>query len=155
MRRVTRLHATPKASGQGWVFDTYHYHAVFTDSPITMLQAESQHRGHAIIEQVHADLQAGALAHLPSGHFQANAAWLPCAVMAFNLTRAAGALAGALHTKATTASLRAHLISVPARIATSARRPTLHLPRDCPWETGWQQLFDVLTTTGPPTPAAA
>ena len=73
--------------------------------------------------------------------------------MAFNLTRAAGALAGGLHTKATTASLRAHLISVPARIATSARRPTLHLPRDWPWETGWQHLFD--STTGPPLPAAA
>jgi len=48
-----------------------------------------------------------------------------------------GALAGALHAKATTASLRAHLISVPARIATSGRRPTLHLPRNWPWETGW------------------
>ena len=154
VRRVTRLHAAPKASGQGVLFDTYRYHAVFTDSPITMVQAESQHRGHAIIEQVHADLRAGALAHLPSGHFQANAAWLQCAVMAFNLTRAAGALAGSLHTKATTASLRAHLISVPARIATTGRRPTLHLPRDWPWQPGWQQLFDT-ATTGPPTPAAA
>jgi len=154
VRRVKRLNGTPRASGQGVLFDTYRYHAVFTDTPITMLQAESQHRGHAIIEQVHADLRAGALAHLPSGHFQANAAWLQCAVMAFNLTRAAGALAGGLHTKATTASLRAHLISVPARIATSARRPTLHLPRDWPWETGWQQLFDTVTT-GPPTATAA
>ncbi len=154
VRRVTRRHAAPKSSGQGMLFDTYRYHAVFTDSPITMLQAESQHRGHALIEQVHADLRAGALAHLPSGHFQANAAWLQCAVMAFNLTRAAGTLAGSLHTKATTATLRAHLISVPARIATSGRRPTLHLPRDWPWEPGWQQLFDTLAT-GPPTPAAA
>jgi len=154
VRRVKRLQSGAKASGQGVLFDTYRYHAVFTDTPITMLQAESQHRGHAIIEQVHADLRAGALAHLPSGHFQANAAWLQCAVMAFNLTRAAGALAGSLHTKATTASLRAHLISVPARITTSARRPTLHLPRDWPWETGWQQLFDTVTTR-PPTPAAA
>jgi len=136
------------------LFDTYRYHAVFTDTPITMLQAESQHRGHAIIEGVHADLRAGALAHLPSGHFQANAAWLQCAVMAFNLTRAAGALAGGRHTKSTTASLRAHLISVPARIATTGRRPTLHLPRDWPWQPGWQQLFDT-ATTGPPTPAAA
>jgi len=83
VRRVTRLQPSSKASGQGVLFDTYRYHAVFTDSPITMLQAESQHRGHAIIEQVHADLRAGALAHLPSGHFQANAAWLQCAVMAF------------------------------------------------------------------------
>ena len=56
------------------LFDTYRYHAVFPDTPMTMVQAESQHRGHAIIEQVHADLRAGALAHLPSGHFQANAA---------------------------------------------------------------------------------
>ncbi len=154
VRRVTRLHASPKASGQGVLFDTYRYHAVFTDTPITVLQAESQHRGHAIIEQVHADLRAGALAHLPSGHFQANAAWLQCAVMAFNLTRAAGVLAGGRHTKSTTASLRAHLISVPARIATTGRRPTLHLPRDWPWQPGWQQLFDT-TTTGPPTTAAA
>jgi len=155
VRRVKRLQSGAKASGQGVLFDTYRYHAVFTDTPITMLQAESQHRGHAIIEGVHADLRAGALAHLPSGHFQANAAWLQSAVMAFNLTRAAGALAGGLHPKATTASLRVHLISVPARIATSGRRPTLHLPRDWPWEPGWQQLFDTVTTTGPPTVTAA
>lgn len=153
VRRVTRLQAAAKSSGQGTLFDTYRYHAVFTDTPITMLQAESQHRGHAIIETVHADLRAGPLAHLPSGQFAANAAWLQCAVMAFNLTRAAGALAGGLHTKATTASLRAHLIAVPARIATSGRRPTLHLPRDWPWETGWQHLID--TVTSPPQPAAA
>ena len=78
----------------------------------------------------------------------------PRQVMAFNLTRAAGALASSLHTKATTAFLRAHLISVPARITTSGRRPTLHLPRDWPWDTGWQQLFNTVTTR-PPTPAAA
>jgi hypothetical protein len=46
------------------------------------------HRGHAIIEQVHADLKNSALAHLPSGTFTANAAWLVLAVLAFNLTRA-------------------------------------------------------------------
>jgi len=46
---------------------------VFSATPMTMVQAESQHRGHAIIEQVHADLRAEALAHLPSSHFQANA----------------------------------------------------------------------------------
>jgi hypothetical protein len=39
-----------------------------------MLQAEAQHRGHAIVEQVIADLKNGPLAHLPSGKFTANAA---------------------------------------------------------------------------------
>ena len=60
-----------------------------------MLAAEATHRDHAIIEQVIADLKNGPLAHLPSGRFAANAAWLVLAAIAFNLTRAAGALAGA------------------------------------------------------------
>jgi hypothetical protein len=36
--------------------------------------------------------KASALAHLPSGKFTANAAWFVLTVIAFNLTRAAGAL---------------------------------------------------------------
>ena len=43
----------------------WRYHAVFTDSPFVMLQAEEQHRDHAIIEQVLADQASGPLAHLP------------------------------------------------------------------------------------------
>jgi hypothetical protein len=39
-----------------------------------MVQAESQHRAHAIIEQLIADVVASALANLPSGSFPANAA---------------------------------------------------------------------------------
>ena len=105
------------------------------------LAAEAAHRDHAIIEQVIADLKHSALAHLPSGHFGANGAWLACAVMAYNLTRAAGALAGAMHAKARTATLRARLINVAARISNSARRQVLHLPRCWPWEPGLDELF--------------
>ncbi len=61
--------------------------------------------------------------------------------MAHNLTRAVGALASVVHAKATTATVRAQLICVPARLASSARRMVLHLPRDWPWEPAWQQLF--------------
>jgi hypothetical protein len=50
--------------------------------------------GTRIIEQVHADLKDSAFAHLPSGKLTANAAWLVLAVIAFNLTRAAGVLGG-------------------------------------------------------------
>jgi hypothetical protein len=39
---------------------------VFTDSTETMLAAEATHRGHAIVEQVIADLKGGPLAHLPA-----------------------------------------------------------------------------------------
>ena len=92
------------------------------------MAADKTHRGHAIIEQVHADLKNSALAHLPSGMFAANAAWLVLAVIAFNLTRAAATLTGPTLAKATTATIRRKLITVPARIASSARRVTLHLP---------------------------
>jgi hypothetical protein len=73
---------------------------VFTDSPFVLAQAEAQHRGHAVIEQINADLIAGPLAHLPSGHFSANDAWLTCAAIAHNLTRAAGHLAAATYATA-------------------------------------------------------
>ena len=99
---------------------------VFTNSPLPMLQAEKPHRAHAIVEQVIADLKNGPLAHLPSGSFSANSAWLVCTAMAFNLTRAAGALASVFHTKATTGTIRAQLINVPSRLARSARKTTLH-----------------------------
>ena len=77
---------------QGELFRVWRHHAVFTDSPLPMLDAEADHRRHAIVEQVIADLKNSALAHLPSGNFAANSAWLVLAAMAFNLTRAAGAL---------------------------------------------------------------
>ena len=153
VRRVRRLNPTSKTGDeQGDLFTTWRHHAVFTDSPMTMLQAEAQHRGHAIIEQVIADLKNGPLAHLPSGRFDANAAWLVCAAMAFNLTRAAGALASTRHAKATTATIRAELINVPARLARTARTLTLHLPVAWPWQNAWEALFD--TAVHPPRASA-
>ena len=80
--------------GQATLFDTWRFHAFFTTTDLDTVTADKTHRGHAIIEQVHADLKDSALAHLPSGRFTANAAWLVLAVMAFNLTRAAATLTG-------------------------------------------------------------
>ena len=48
-----------------------------------MIQAEAQHRDHAIVEQVFADLVCGPLAHLPSGHFPPTphgSPWPPSAI---------------------------------------------------------------------------
>jgi hypothetical protein len=47
----------------------WRHHAVFTDSPLPKVDAEADHRRHGVIEQVIADLKAGALAHLPSARF--------------------------------------------------------------------------------------
>ena len=144
VRRVKRLNPASVPAGQDALFATYRHHAVFTDSPMSMLDAEECHRQHAVIEQVNADLKSGALAHLPSGSFAANSAWLVLAAIAFNLTRAAGVLASTFHARATGATIRRQLISVPARLASSARRLLLHLPTAWPWREDWQQLFDLL-----------
>jgi hypothetical protein len=136
-------------ANQNPLFIVYRYHAVFTNSPLPMLEAEKAHRGHAIVEQVIADLKNGPLAHLPSGAFWANSAWLVLATMAFNLTRTAGTLASTFHAKATTGTIRAQLISVPGRLARSARRLVLHLPTGWPWQTAWTQMATA-TREGPP-----
>jgi hypothetical protein len=159
VRRVKRLNPSskPKAGNadkgltveQQELFATYRYHAVFSDSPLVLVQAEKSHREHAIIEQVIADLKSGPMAHLPSSSFMANSAWLVLAAMAFNLTRAAGCLASAFHARATTATLRAQLINVPARLAHSARKLVLHLPERWPWQPAWEQLWDA-TMGAPP-----
>ncbi len=121
-----------QANAQGELFPLWRHHAIFTNSPLPMLTAEADHRRHAIIEQVIADLKNGPLAHLPSGSFAANSAWLVLAAIAFNLTRATVTLASAFHARATTATIRAQLINVAARVSPSARRATLHLPTNWP-----------------------
>ena len=88
---------------------------------------------------------------ITSGHFAANAAWVVMAAIAFNLPRAAGTIASVFHAKATTATIRRQLIAVPGRLATSARRLVIHLPKDWPWQDSWEGLFN--TVCGPPTPA--
>ena len=75
-----------------------------------LARAESDHRGHAVVEQVFADLIDGPWAHLPSAAFNANAAWIQLAVTAHALTRALGTLASPRHAKARGATIRAELI---------------------------------------------
>jgi hypothetical protein len=140
VRRIPRADPA-QITGQGELIAQYRYHAVFTDSPFTLIQAESQHRGHAIIEQVNADLIAGPLAHLPSGRFAANDAWLTCAAIAHNLTRTAGHLAGRPHAGARPASIRTRVITVAARLAHRARAIHLHLPEHWPWQAAFDNLF--------------
>ncbi|MCA1701783.1 MAG: transposase [Actinobacteria bacterium] len=150
VRRVKGLN--PKtAPGQGGLFDLWRHHAVFVTSRFETLQAETQHRGHAVIEQIIADAAGSALAHLPSGIFTANAAWAVLWAITHNLTHAAAVLAGALHARATTATVRAHLINVPARLARSARRVTLHLPEHWPWQPAWENLHVAIHRPPQPT----
>ncbi|MFI6682029.1 IS1380 family transposase [Kribbella sp. NPDC050470] len=156
VRRIPDLNTgkNKTAGQQDALFDVWRFHAFFTTvgtEAMDTITVDKIHRGHAIIEQVNADLKDSALAHLPSGVFAANAAWLVLAVMAFNLTRAAATLTGTELAKSTTGTIRRKLINIAARIASSARRITLHLPLGWPWQHHWTALFSQVC--GPPTTA--
>ncbi|MFD8933267.1 hypothetical protein [Streptomyces mirabilis] len=77
--RLKRLNPKSVPEGQAELFGAWRHHVIFTDSPFVLAQAEPMHREHAQVEQVFADLEDSALAHLPSGKFTANAAWLTLA----------------------------------------------------------------------------
>ena len=124
------------------LFPVWRYHPFFTNSALPTAEADLTHRRHAIVETTFADLIDGPLAHIPSGLFGANCAWLACAVITHNLLRAAGTIAGGHHTVARGATLRRNLVTVPARFAAPARKPTLHLPAHWPWQAGWKTLWN-------------
>jgi hypothetical protein len=146
VRRIKRLQALASdGTAQGELFATFRHHAFITNSTLALIEADQTHREHAIIEQTIAELKEGPLAHLPSGNYAANAAWLSHAVIAFNIARASGVAAGAA--KIRWATLRKRVINTPARIASTGRRLVLHLPENWPWAHTWQTLWATATSS--------
>ena len=128
---VRRVRPTPGSQlALDVVFD---HHALVTDRDGDTLALEADHRAHARVELVIRDLKDGPLAHLPSGKFTANAAWLGLAVLAHNLGRHTLTAAGADWSAATVGSLRRKLLTMPARLVSSARRLRLRAPANWPW----------------------
>jgi hypothetical protein len=137
------------------LFPVWRYHPFLTNSELPTAQADITHRRHAIIETTFADLIDGPLARIPSGLFSANCAWLACAVIAHNLLRAAGTLAGGCHAVARGATLRRDLVNIPARFAAPSRRPMLHLPVHWPRQIEWKTLWDNVISYPTAQPRAA
>jgi hypothetical protein len=135
------------ANTQDPLFPVWRYHPFFTTNTEPVAQADITHRAHAICETVWSDLIDGAWAHQPSGSFAANAAWTVLAAITHNLLRAAGTLTGTTrYALARGATLRDHLINIPARLARPQRRPFLHLPRHWPRADAWLALWTSVFT---------
>ena len=136
---VRRVRPTP--GSQLALFVDYSYHAFITDRQGDTLQLEADHRRHAEVENAIKDLKYGVgLNHLPSGRFAANAAWPATQVMAYNLARWTARI-GLGQQVVTTKTLRRRLFSLAGRITHSARRLTLHLPQNWPWETQFSRAL--------------
>jgi hypothetical protein len=146
---VRRVRPTPGSQlALDVVFD---YHAILTDRDGPLLEIEADHRAHAVVELAIRDLKAGGLAHVPSGIFTANAAWLALAVLAHNLGRWTLAAAGENWCRATTETLRTKLVSMPARLVHTARRLRLRAPTNWPWRDAFETALIRIAAIPAPT----
>jgi Transposase DDE domain group 1 len=126
--RRTRL-----LGAQAELWPDWRHFAFVTNRTDDITIVEAEHRDHAVVEQVIADLKDQALQHFPSGHFYANAAWTVLACLAHNLLRWTHLLGLPDTTVRAARTLRRRLLSIPGRLTSHARGWTLHLPARWPW----------------------
>jgi hypothetical protein len=118
---------------QAELWPNWRHFAFLTNRTDAITVVEAEHRDHAVVEQVIADLKDQALAHFPSGHFYANAAWTVLGALAHNLLRWTQLLGLPDTTARAARTLRRRLLAIPGRLTRHARGWTLHLPARWPW----------------------
>jgi hypothetical protein len=118
---------------QAELWPDWRHFCLITNRTDDLQTVEAEHRDHAVVEQVIADLKDQALGHFPSGHFHANAAWTVLACLAHNLLRWTQLLGLPDTTVRAARTLRRRLLAVPGRLTNHARGFTLHLPARWPW----------------------
>jgi hypothetical protein len=144
--RRTRL-----VGAQAELWPDWRHFCFVTNRTDAIAIVDAEHRDHAVVEQVIADLKDQALAHFPSGHFNANGAWTVLAAIAHNLMRWTQLLGLPDTTVRAARTLRRRLLAVPGRLTMHARGWTLHLPARWPWHgdyirvsgrlSGWPRLW--------------
>jgi hypothetical protein len=127
--RRTRL-----IGAQAELWPDWRHFAFITNRGEDIALVEAEHRQHAVVELVIRDLKDQALAHFPSGHFNANAAWTVIAALAHNLLRWTELLGLPGAVVRTARSVRRRLLALPGRLTCHARDWTLHLPARWPWQ---------------------
>lgn len=138
VRRV-HLHAQ---EGQEELFAYWRHFAFLTNRTEDMHAVDAEHRDHAEVELAIRDLKDQALAHFPSGQFNANAAWTVIACLAHNLSRWVGQLGLEDETWRAARTIRRRLIALPGRLTRTARRWTLHLPARWPWRDAFAEALE-------------
>jgi Transposase DDE domain group 1 len=119
---------------QAELWPDWRHFAFLTNRAEALALVEAEHRQHAVVELAIRDLKDQALAHFPSGQFDANAAWTVIACLAHNLLRWTSSIGLPGQTVRSARTLRRRLLSLPGRLTRSARQWTLHLPARWPWQ---------------------
>jgi Transposase DDE domain group 1 len=127
--RRTRL-----LGAQAELWPDWRHFAFLTNRTEDITVVESEHRDHAVVEQVIVDLKAQALVHFPSGEFNANGAWTVLGALAHNLLRWTQVIGLPDSTVRTARTLRRRLLTLAGRLTRHGRSWTLHLPARWPWQ---------------------
>jgi hypothetical protein len=126
---------------QQQLFATWQHFAFITNRDEPLQLVEREHREHATVELIIRDLKDQALAHFPSGRFNANAAWTVLACLAHNLLRWSELLGQPEQRPSRARTLRRRLLALPGRLTRTARRWTLHLPARWPWQSDYEEAL--------------
>jgi hypothetical protein len=131
-RMIVRRTRLLEAQAELW--PDWRYFPFLTNRTEEITIVEAEHRQHAVVELTIRDLKDQALAHFPSGQFNANSAWTVIACIAHNLTRWTTLIGLPGHTVRAARTLRRRLLQIPGRLTRTARQWTLHLPARWPWQ---------------------
>lgn len=118
---------------QAQLWPDWRHFAFLTNRTEDIVTVEAEHREHAVVEQVIADLKDQALAHFPSGEFNANGAWTVLGAIAHNLLRWTQLIGLPDSTIRAARTLRRRWLQIAGRLTRHGRRWTLHLPARWPW----------------------
>ena len=139
--RRTRL-----VGAQAELFPDWRYHCFATNRTLPTLTADIDHRDHATIELVIRDLKDQALAHFPSGQFNANSAWTVIAALAHNLGRWVTQIGQPNQPIQTARSRRRQLLQIPGRLTRTSRQWTLRMPARWPWQNAFTAVLGMIRT---------
>jgi hypothetical protein len=135
---------------QAELWPDWRHFAFLTNRTDAIELVEAEHRRHAVVELAIRDLKDQALAHFPSGKFSANAAWTVIAALAHNLLRWTTLIGLPDTTIRAARTLRRRLLTIPGRLARSARTTTLRMPARWPWAHDFLATLQRLRALPPP-----
>jgi hypothetical protein len=119
---------------QAELWPDWRYFPFLTNRTDPLEVVEAEHRQHAVVELTIRDLKDQALAHFPSGKFNANSAWTVIACLAHNLLRWTSVIGLSGETVRVARTMRRRLLQIPGRLTCTGRQWTLHLPARWPWQ---------------------
>lgn len=145
--RRTRL-----IGAQAELFPHWRHFAFVTDLTASPVELDAFHRERARVELSIRDLKENAgLAHVPSGKFFANGAWLAHAALAHNLIRHVAYLGELVPsgTMVNGSGLRSRIVSLPGRLVNRSGRLVLRTPARWPWAKAFTRALELLAGPSP------